>query len=87
MKIGGKEMSLVPALYGFTRGSFATALIGWWTELRLLSNWGSGYSAVRPIAALLLAVFGLALVHPGKDSRFRVRGRPRWDRLYPIAQI
>jgi PAS domain S-box-containing protein len=47
----------------------AAALIGWWAGLPLLPRWGSGYSAVSPTATLLLAAFGLALVHPGKDSR------------------
>jgi hypothetical protein len=48
----------------------AAALIGWWAGLPLLTHWGSEYSVVRPVAALFLVAFGLALVHPGKDSRF-----------------
>jgi PAS domain S-box-containing protein len=48
----------------------AAALIGWRAGLPLLSIWGSGYSAIGPFAVLMLAAFGLALVHPGKDSRF-----------------
>jgi PAS domain S-box-containing protein len=48
----------------------AAAFIGWWTELPLLSNWGSGLPAMRPLGALLLAALGLALVSPGKNSRF-----------------
>jgi PAS domain S-box-containing protein len=46
----------------------ATALIGWWASLPLLSNWGS--AAMNPMAALSLAALGLALMHPGKASRF-----------------
>jgi hypothetical protein len=48
----------------------AAALIGWRAGLPLLSIWGSGYFAIGPFAVLMLAAFGLALVHPGKDSRF-----------------
>jgi PAS domain S-box-containing protein len=44
-------------------------LIGWRAGLPLLTRWGSGYSA-GPFAVPMLAAFGLALVHPGKDSRF-----------------
>src|SRR5262245_45790294 len=46
----------------------ATALIGWWASLPLLSNWGS--AAMRPMTALSLAALGLALMHPGKAPRF-----------------
>jgi hypothetical protein len=48
----------------------AAALIGWRAGLPLLSIWGSGYFAIGPFAVLMLAAFGLALVHPGGDSRF-----------------
>jgi hypothetical protein len=44
------------------------ALIGWWASLPLLSGWGS--AAMKPVTALSLAALGLALMHPGKDSRF-----------------
>jgi PAS domain S-box-containing protein len=47
----------------------AAVLIGWQAGLPLLTRWGSGYSA-GPFAVPMLAAFGLALVHPGKDSRF-----------------
>jgi PAS domain S-box-containing protein len=46
------------------------ALIGWLTRLPLLTHWGSGYFAIGPFAILFLVAFGLALVHPGRDSRF-----------------
>jgi PAS domain S-box-containing protein len=46
----------------------AAALVGWWAGLPLLTNWGSGLPATRPPGALCLAVLGVALVHPGKDS-------------------
>jgi len=48
----------------------ASALIGLWAGLPLLSSWGSAFPTMRPLAALCLATLGLALVHPGKDSRF-----------------
>src|SRR5215831_19287098 len=47
----------------------AAALIGWWTGLPILSSWGAGLPSLRPLAALCLAALGLALVHPGKNSR------------------
>jgi PAS domain S-box-containing protein len=47
----------------------AAAMIGWWVQLPLLSSWGSDLPTMRPLAALGLAALGLALVHPGKDSR------------------
>ena len=47
----------------------AVALIGWWAGLPLLSSWGSGLPSVRPVGAVALAALGLALMHPGKDSR------------------
>jgi predicted MFS family arabinose efflux permease len=48
----------------------AAVLIGGWAGLPLLSSWGAGLPPMRPSAALCLAALGLALVHPGKDSRF-----------------
>src|SRR5713101_6365591 len=48
----------------------AVVLIGWWAGLPLLSSWGSGVPPMRPVGALCLAALGLALMHPGKDSRF-----------------
>jgi len=47
----------------------AAAFIGWWISLPLLSNWGSGFATVKPTTALCLAALGLALMHPGKNSR------------------
>src|SRR5258708_18621762 len=48
----------------------AAAFIGWWAGLPLLSSWGLGFAHTRPVTALCLAALGLALVHPGKNSRF-----------------
>jgi PAS domain S-box-containing protein len=45
------------------------ALIGWWTGLPTLSSWGSGIATMKPTTALCVAALGLALVHPGKNSR------------------
>jgi hypothetical protein len=56
---------------GFVGLTIATAaLIGWWAGLPLLSSWGSGFATTKPVAALCLTALGLALVHPGKNSRF-----------------
>src|SRR6266852_2319445 len=48
----------------------AAALIGWWAGLPLLSSWGPGFVTVKPVTAVCLVALGLALVHPGKNSRF-----------------
>jgi PAS domain S-box-containing protein len=48
----------------------AAVLIGWWAGLPLLSSWGVGFPPTRPLGALCLAALGVALMHPGKDSRF-----------------
>jgi PAS domain S-box-containing protein len=48
----------------------AAALGGWWAELPLLSSWGAGFVTMKPVTALCLTALGLALVHPGKNSRF-----------------
>ena len=48
----------------------AAALAGWWAGLPLLSSWGSGFATMKPTAALCLAALGLALMYPGKHSRF-----------------
>src|SRR5258707_8460953 len=56
---------------GFAAVTIAGAvLIGWWGGLPMLSSWGSGFATVKPVTALCLTVLGLALVHPGKNSRF-----------------
>jgi PAS domain S-box-containing protein len=55
---------------GFVAVTIAVAvLIGWWTGLPLLSSWGPDLPTMRPLGAVSLAALGLALVHPGKDSR------------------
>src|SRR5258708_38528035 len=56
---------------GFAAVTIAGAvLIGWWGGLPMLSSWGSGFATVKPVTALCLTALGLALVHPGKNSRF-----------------
>jgi PAS domain S-box-containing protein len=47
----------------------AAAFTGWWVSLPLPSSWFSGFAAVKPTTALCLAALGLAIVHPGKNSR------------------
>jgi PAS domain S-box-containing protein len=47
----------------------AATLIGWWAGLPLLSSWKAGFGTTKPVTALCLAVVGLALLHPGKNSR------------------
>jgi hypothetical protein len=67
---GGLNRQRASQAAGFAAVVIAVAvLIGWGAELPLLTRWGSGYSA-GPFAVPMLAAFGLALVYPGKDSRF-----------------
>jgi hypothetical protein len=46
----------------------AAAFIGWWVSLPFLSSSGS-VANVKPVTALCLLTLGLALGHPGKNSR------------------
>jgi PAS domain S-box-containing protein len=48
----------------------AATLVGWWGGFPMLSSWGSGFAATKPVAALCLMALGLALVDPGKNWRF-----------------
>jgi hypothetical protein len=48
----------------------AAALAGWWVPMPLLSSLGPDFARVKPTTALCLTALGLALVHPGKTSRF-----------------
>jgi hypothetical protein len=48
----------------------AAVLIGGWAGPPLLSSWFAGFPPMRPSTALCIAALGLALVHPGKNSRF-----------------
>jgi len=48
----------------------AVVLIGGWAGLPLLASWGAGFPPMRPAAALCIAALGIALMHPGDDSRF-----------------
>src|SRR5215475_6867603 len=67
---GGLNRQRASRAVGLAAVAIAVAvLIGWRAGLPLLTHWGSWYSA-GPLAVLMLAAFGLALVHPGKDSRF-----------------
>ncbi len=55
---------------GFAAVTIAIAvLIGLWAGLPVLSSWGGGFPTERPLGAFGLATLGLALMHPGKDSR------------------
>jgi PAS domain S-box-containing protein len=56
---------------GFVAATICTAaLIGWWSGLPTLSpSWGSDFATTKPTTALCVAALGLALVHPGKNSR------------------
>jgi PAS domain S-box-containing protein len=55
---------------GFVAVTIAAAvLLGWWTGPPLLSSWGSGLPATRPLGSLCMAALGVALIHPGKESR------------------
>ena len=66
---GGLNRQRASQAVGFAAVAIAVAvLIGWRVGLPLLTRWGSGYSA-GPFAVPMLAAFGLALVHPGKNSR------------------
>src|SRR5215470_13894716 len=70
-KAGRPRRQLTSQVAGFVATIIAGgALIGWWAGLPLLASWGSGFATVKPVAALCLTALGLALVHPGKDSRF-----------------
>jgi PAS domain-containing protein len=48
----------------------AAVLIGGWVGPPLLSSWVAGFPPMRPSSALCVAALGLALVYPGKNSRF-----------------
>ena len=50
----------------------AAAFIGWWVGLPLLSSWGAGLPAMKPVTAVCLLALGLALMHPGTYVRFAV---------------
>jgi PAS domain S-box-containing protein len=67
---GGLNKQRASQVAGFAAVTFASAVImGWWAGLPLLSSWGSDLPAMRPLGALCLAALGVALAHPGKDSR------------------
>src|SRR5712672_2077006 len=69
-QVGALRRERASQAAGFVAVTIAVAvLIGWWAGLPLLSSWGSGLPSMRPSGALALAALGLALMHPGKDSR------------------
>ena len=69
-QVGNLRRQRASQAAGFAAVSIAAAvLIGWWAGLPLLSSWGPGLPAMRPLGALVLAALGLALMHPGKNSR------------------
>ena len=69
-QVGSLKRQRASQAAGFAAVTIAVAaLIGWWAGLPLLSSWGSGFPPVRPLGALSLTALGLALMHPGKDSR------------------
>jgi hypothetical protein len=70
VRVGGVNRHASKAAGFVTVTIAAAALIGWWAGLSLLSSWGSGFEPVKPVTALCLAALGLALVYPGKNSRF-----------------
>src|SRR5215467_7186926 len=68
--VRGLKRQHVSQAAGFAAVAIAAAvLVGWWGGLPMLSSWGSGFATVKPTTALCLAALGLALVHPGKNSR------------------
>jgi PAS domain S-box-containing protein len=68
--IGGPKRQHTSQVAGVAAVAVAVAaMIGWWVSLPLPSSWGSGFATVKPATALCLIALGLALVHPGKNSR------------------
>ena len=58
---------------GFAAVTIAVAaFIGWWAGLPMLSSWGAGFPAMKPVTAVCLVALGLALMQPGKASGFAV---------------
>jgi PAS domain S-box-containing protein len=50
----------------------AAAFIGWWAGLPLLTSWGAGLAAMKPVVTVCIGALGLALIYPGRNSRFAV---------------
>jgi len=68
---GGLKRQLASQVAGLAAVTIAAvALVGWWAELPVLSSWVPGFANMKPVTALCLTALGLALVHPGKNSRF-----------------
>jgi PAS domain S-box-containing protein len=67
---GSPKRQHLSQFVGFTAVAIAaTVFVGWWVSVPLLSSWGGGSPTMRPLGALCLAALGIALMHPGKDSR------------------
>jgi hypothetical protein len=61
------------AAAGFAAVAIAgAAFIGWWAGLPVLASWGAGFPAMKPMTAACLGALGLALIHPGRNSRFAI---------------
>jgi PAS domain S-box-containing protein len=72
-RAGNLKRQRASEVAGFAAAMIGTAaFIGWWVDLPMLSSWGPGLPAMRPITALCLAALGLALICPGKGSPFTV---------------
>jgi hypothetical protein len=68
---GGQKRKHVSHTAGVAAMTIAVAvLVGWWAGLPSLLSWGAGFGTTKPVTALCLAALGLALLHPGKNSRF-----------------
>jgi PAS domain S-box-containing protein len=69
-QVGNLNRQCASKMAGVIAVAIATAgYIGWWVSLPLLSSGGSDVTTVKPVTALSLVALGLALVHPGKNSR------------------
>jgi PAS domain S-box-containing protein len=67
---GNLNRQLASQAAGFAAVTIAAAaFISWWVSLPLPSNWGSGFAIMKPTTALCVAALGLAILHPGKNSR------------------
>jgi PAS domain S-box-containing protein len=58
---------------GFAAVTIAVAaFIGWWAGLPMLSSWGAGLPAMKPVTAVCLVALGLVLMQPRKAAGFAV---------------
>jgi PAS domain S-box-containing protein len=69
--VGGLKRQHTSQVAGFAAVAIAAAaLVSWWVSLPLSPTWGSGFATVKPVTASCLIALGLALLHPGKNSRW-----------------